>query len=100
MLLSNYGSEECIQQLTQFYLNDSRALSSWKVNICLKIIDWVFHCKIIKSNWDSCTNGSFFIDVFSGEEPVELLAEPCAINSFDIDRQNPSVSAFLWIISF
>jgi len=26
-----------------------------------------------------------------GEEPTELLAEPCAINSFDIDRQNPSV---------
>lgn len=27
-----------------------------------------------------------------GEEPIELLAEPCAINSFDIDRHNPSVS--------
>lgn len=26
------------------------------------------------------------------EEPIELLAEPCAINSFDIDRENPSVS--------
>ncbi|RXH86266.1 hypothetical protein DVH24_017319 [Malus domestica] len=25
-----------------------------------------------------------------GEEPIELLAEPCAINSFDIDRQYPS----------
>ncbi|VFQ96056.1 unnamed protein product [Cuscuta campestris] len=24
------------------------------------------------------------------EEPIELLAEPCAINSFDIDKQNPS----------
>ena len=23
---------------------------------------------------------------------MELLAEPCAINSFDIDRENPSVS--------
>ncbi|GMP35962.1 hypothetical protein CsSME_00008220 [Camellia sinensis var. sinensis] len=28
--------------------------------------------------------------VEQGEEPIELLAEPCAINSFDIDRQNPS----------
>ncbi|KAE8700154.1 Transducin/WD40 repeat-like superfamily protein isoform 2 [Hibiscus syriacus] len=25
----------------------------------------------------------------TGEEPLELLAEPCAINSFDIDQQNP-----------
>ncbi|KAM3325174.1 hypothetical protein P3S67_000298 [Capsicum chacoense] len=25
-----------------------------------------------------------------GEEPIELLAEPYAINSFDINRQNPS----------
>ncbi|KAK6944311.1 hypothetical protein RJ641_025413 [Dillenia turbinata] len=24
------------------------------------------------------------------EEPIELLAEPCAINGFDIDKQNPS----------
>ncbi|KAK0570800.1 hypothetical protein LWI29_006713 [Acer saccharum] len=28
--------------------------------------------------------------VEQGEEPTELLAEPCAINSFDIDPQNPS----------
>ncbi|WJX41239.1 hypothetical protein P8452_47751 [Trifolium repens] len=24
-----------------------------------------------------------------GEEPIERLAEPCAINSFDIDQYNP-----------
>lgn len=29
---------------------------------------------------------------YIGEEPFELLAEPFAINSFDIDPQNPSVS--------
>lgn len=27
-----------------------------------------------------------------GKQPVELLAEPCAINGFDIDLQHPSVS--------
>lgn len=31
----------------------------------------------------------------TGEEPAELLAEPCAINCFDIDKQNPSVSTEL-----
>ncbi|CAL5385879.1 unnamed protein product [Camellia sinensis] len=29
-------------------------------------------------------------ETYTGEEPIELLAEPCAINNFDIDRQNPS----------
>ncbi|CAL5339076.1 unnamed protein product [Camellia sinensis] len=29
-------------------------------------------------------------ETYIGEEPIELLAEPCAINNFDIDRQNPS----------
>jgi hypothetical protein len=29
---------------------------------------------------------------FLGEEPIERLAEPCAINSFDIDQHNPLVS--------
>lgn len=33
-----------------------------------------------------------------GEEPVELLAEACAINSFDIDRHNPSVSGWQLIL--
>ncbi|KAF8392976.1 hypothetical protein HHK36_021217 [Tetracentron sinense] len=28
--------------------------------------------------------------VEQGEEPIEVLAEPCAINSFDINQQNPS----------
>ena len=25
---------------------------------------------------------------------MELLTEPCAINSFDIDRENPAVSEY------
>lgn len=32
----------------------------------------------------------------TGEEPTELLVEPCAINAFDIDPQNPSVSLTKW----
>lgn len=37
-----------------------------------------------------CTEDGILAVVEEGEEPIELLAEPCAINSFDIDRQNPS----------
>ncbi|GLU10293.1 hypothetical protein SLE2022_271110 [Rubroshorea leprosula] len=37
-----------------------------------------------------CSEGGILAVVEQGEEPIELLAEPCAINSFDIDRQNPS----------
>ncbi|XP_030451828.1 nuclear pore complex protein NUP43 isoform X1 [Syzygium oleosum] len=37
-----------------------------------------------------CSEDGILAVVKEGEEPVELLAEPCAINSFDIDRQNPS----------
>ncbi|KAL7219728.1 hypothetical protein ACSBR2_012733 [Camellia fascicularis] len=37
-----------------------------------------------------CSEDGILAVVEQGEEPVELLAEPCAINSFDIDRQNPS----------
>ncbi|CAL5323727.1 unnamed protein product [Camellia sinensis] len=29
-------------------------------------------------------------ETYTGKEPIELLAEPCAINNFVIDRQNPS----------
>jgi len=39
-------------------------------------------CKVGLTDYLYCT------DV----EPMELLAETCAINSFDIDRENPSVS--------
>jgi len=31
--------------------------------------------------------------LLADERPIELLAEACAINSFDIDTQNPSVSS-------
>ncbi|CAL5374837.1 unnamed protein product [Camellia sinensis] len=37
-----------------------------------------------------CSEDGILAVVEQGEEPIELLAEPCAINSFDIDRQNPS----------
>lgn len=37
-----------------------------------------------------CSEDGILAVVDQGEESIELLAEPCAINSFDIDRQNPS----------
>ncbi|KAG8372529.1 hypothetical protein BUALT_Bualt12G0075600 [Buddleja alternifolia] len=37
-----------------------------------------------------CSEDGILGVIEQGEEPIELLAEPCAINSFDIDRQNPS----------
>ncbi|KAJ0089883.1 hypothetical protein Patl1_14490 [Pistacia atlantica] len=37
-----------------------------------------------------CSEDGILAMVEQGEEPIELLAEPCAINSFDIDQQNPS----------
>lgn len=37
-----------------------------------------------------CSEDGILAVVEQGEEPTELLAEPCAINSFDIDRENPS----------
>lgn len=37
-----------------------------------------------------CSEDGILAVIEQGEEPLELLAEPCAINSFDIDRQNPS----------
>ncbi|XP_051132028.1 nuclear pore complex protein NUP43 [Andrographis paniculata] len=53
--------------------------------------------KIINSSSSSrilpamiCSEDGILGVVEHGEEPVELMAEPCAINSFDIDRQNPS----------
>ncbi|CAA0397063.1 Nuclear pore complex protein NUP43 [Arabidopsis thaliana] len=37
----------------------------------------------------TCSEDGILGIIEQGEEPIELLAEPCAINSFDIDRQNP-----------
>ncbi|XP_038710010.1 nuclear pore complex protein NUP43 isoform X1 [Tripterygium wilfordii] len=37
-----------------------------------------------------CSEDGILAVAEQGEEPIELLAEPCAINSFDIDRHNPS----------
>ncbi|XP_027329686.1 nuclear pore complex protein NUP43 isoform X2 [Abrus precatorius] len=56
--------------------------------------------RCIKSNSSStrilpsmiCSEDGILAVIEQGEEPIELLAEPCAINSFDIDRHNPSVS--------
>ncbi|KAF3668225.1 Nuclear pore complex protein NUP43 [Capsicum annuum] len=38
-----------------------------------------------------CSEDGILAVIEQGEEPIELLAEPCAINSFDINRQNPSI---------
>ncbi|GAB2218229.1 hypothetical protein Droror1_Dr00001448 [Drosera rotundifolia] len=35
-----------------------------------------------------CSEDGILASIEQGLEPVELLAEPCAINSFDIDKQN------------
>ncbi|KAL1548919.1 nuclear pore complex protein NUP43 [Salvia divinorum] len=37
-----------------------------------------------------CSEDGILAVIEQGEEPTELLAEPCAINNFDIDRENPS----------
>ncbi|PON99319.1 Guanine nucleotide-binding protein, beta subunit [Trema orientale] len=37
-----------------------------------------------------CSEDGILAVIEQGEELLELAAEPCAINSFDIDRQNPS----------
>ncbi|VVB10905.1 unnamed protein product [Arabis nemorensis] len=37
----------------------------------------------------ACSEDGILGVIEQGEEPIELLVEPCAINSFDIDRQNP-----------
>ncbi|KAI3694737.1 hypothetical protein L1987_77707 [Smallanthus sonchifolius] len=37
-----------------------------------------------------CSEDGILAVLKQGEEPTELLAENCAINCFDIDRQNPS----------
>ncbi|XP_073003804.1 nuclear pore complex protein NUP43 [Typha latifolia] len=37
-----------------------------------------------------CSEDGILAVLEQGENPTELLAEPCAINSFDIDPQNPS----------
>ncbi|XP_040997063.1 nuclear pore complex protein NUP43 [Juglans microcarpa x Juglans regia] len=37
-----------------------------------------------------CSEDGILAVVGQDAEPIELLAEPCAINSFDIDRENPS----------
>ncbi|GAU20933.1 hypothetical protein TSUD_200820 [Trifolium subterraneum] len=53
--------------------------------------------RCIKSNTSStrilpamiCSEDGILGVIEQGEEPIELLAEPCAINSFDIDQHNP-----------
>ncbi|KAI4376778.1 hypothetical protein MLD38_014496 [Melastoma candidum] len=37
-----------------------------------------------------CSEDGILAVVKEGEQPVELMAEPCAINSFDINSHNPS----------
>lgn len=43
------------------------------------------------SVYSSMLKVAFFFPL-ADERPLELLVEACAINSFDIDPQNPSVS--------
>jgi nuclear pore complex protein Nup43 len=45
-----------------------------------------------------CSEDGILAVVEQDERPLELLAEPCAINSFDIDPENPSdvVCALEW----
>ncbi|KAK7329893.1 hypothetical protein VNO77_24074 [Canavalia gladiata] len=62
--------------------------------------------RCIKSNTSStrilpsmiCSEDGILAVIEEGEEPIELLAEPCAINCFDIDRHNPSdvICSFEW----
>ncbi|KAK4757304.1 hypothetical protein SAY87_007431 [Trapa incisa] len=37
-----------------------------------------------------CSEDGILAVLEQDEEPIELLAEPCAVNCFDIDKQNPS----------
>ncbi|KAL3532983.1 hypothetical protein ACH5RR_006504 [Cinchona calisaya] len=37
-----------------------------------------------------CSEDGILAVIEQNEVPMELLAEPCAVNSFDIDKQNPS----------
>ncbi|XP_073289604.1 nuclear pore complex protein NUP43 [Primulina huaijiensis] len=38
----------------------------------------------------TCSEDGILAVIEHGQEPIEILAEPCAINCFDIDRQNPT----------
>lgn len=38
----------------------------------------------------TCSEDGILAVIEHGRQPIEILAEPCAINSFDIDRQNPT----------
>ncbi|XP_047167783.1 nuclear pore complex protein NUP43 isoform X1 [Vigna umbellata] len=67
-------------------------------SICESEVWEVQYDRCIKSNTSStrilpsmiCSEDGILAVIEQGEEPVELLAEACAINSFDIDRHNPS----------
>ncbi|KAJ4954103.1 hypothetical protein NE237_030935 [Protea cynaroides] len=37
-----------------------------------------------------CSEDGFLAVIEQGEEPIQVLSEPCAINSFDINQQYPS----------
>ncbi|XP_078439561.1 transducin/WD40 repeat-like superfamily protein [Wolffia australiana] len=37
-----------------------------------------------------CSEDGVLAVLEQGQDPIELLAEPCAVNAFDIDRRNPS----------
>ncbi|XP_024458837.1 nuclear pore complex protein NUP43 isoform X1 [Populus trichocarpa] len=84
IILSSIGSSDTMTQP----LSESEV---WEVQ-------YDYYTKSLNSNISSsrilpamiCSEDGILAVIEQGEEPTELLAEPCAINSFDIDRQNPS----------
>ncbi|XP_011012245.1 PREDICTED: nuclear pore complex protein NUP43-like [Populus euphratica] len=84
IILSSIGSSDTMTQP----LSESEV---WEVQ-------YDHYTKSLNSNISSsrilpamiCSEDGILAVIEQGEEPTELLAEPCAINSFDIDRQNPS----------
>ncbi|RWR75409.1 nuclear pore complex protein NUP43 [Cinnamomum micranthum f. kanehirae] len=84
VLLSGAGLDETIQPLSvsevwevqyDSYIQSSNPVSAASVKILPVMV---------------CLEDGILAVLKQGEEPLELLAEPCAINCFDIDQQNPS----------
>ncbi|PIN06094.1 hypothetical protein CDL12_21360 [Handroanthus impetiginosus] len=78
-------------------VGDSRANSLVESDIWeIQYDNYAHSSKIINSSSSKilpamiCSEDGILAVVEQGEEPVELLAEPCAINGLDIDKQNPS----------
>ncbi|CAI0427617.1 unnamed protein product [Linum tenue] len=83
IILSGTGSDTAAQSLSESEVwevqYDSYTKSSMNNFSSSKLLPAMF-----------CSEDGILGVIEQGEEPTELLAEPCAINSLDIDRQNPS----------